>query len=303
MALEFELLRTRPTGWSPADARVVLNARMDARIVPDSGCARLHYAHLVVLDDFVGDIERGALLDLLTAPGWDHGQGPPPSKWERATADGAGLPATWGLTDEALAALAADPPPAMLEVHARLAALFPDAEEREAAPAVSLSDPEGMTDRKVMADAPVRCAAFVGNAAVAGDAFAYHVDADPAAFPDSPWRARFGDYANGARGRPLLVSLLVYLDAAWPRDWGAETLFLDGRTDVGIAVRPKPGRAVLMDQDLLHRVSAPSPAAGSRPRYSLVRKLALLPRANLLHQTALLRLSELPIPLGYSWSP
>lgn len=36
----------------------------------------------------------------------------------------------------------------------------------------------------------VRCAAFVGNAAVAGDAFAYHVDADPAAFPDSPWRAQ-----------------------------------------------------------------------------------------------------------------
>lgn len=34
-------------------------------------------------------------------------------------------------------------------------------------------------------------------------------------------------------------------------------------------VRPKPGRAVLMDQDLLHRVSAPSPAAGGRPRYSL----------------------------------
>ena len=36
-----------------------------------------------------------------------------------------------------------------------------------------------------------------------------------------------------------------------------------------VQVRPKPGRAVLMDQDLLHRVSAPSPAIGSRPRYSL----------------------------------
>ena len=36
--------------------------------------ARLHYAHVVVLDDFVGEAERGALLDLLTAPGWDHAQ-------------------------------------------------------------------------------------------------------------------------------------------------------------------------------------------------------------------------------------
>ena len=166
MAVQFELLRTRPTSWRPAEARVALNARMDARIVPDSsfagapaagwsgsgscsggaqapgclpvyqpgraapppgssiangagggavgseqrsgsaaeagegcreddgggggpgahsaeraGCgrgpsggagARLHYAHMVVLDDFVGEADRGALLDLLTAPGWDH---------------------------------------------------------------------------------------------------------------------------------------------------------------------------------------------------------------------------------------
>lgn len=32
---------------------------------------------------------------------------------------------------------------------------------------------------------------------------------------------------NGEPGRPLLVSLLLYLDEAWPRDWAAETLFLD----------------------------------------------------------------------------
>ena len=105
----------------------------------------------------------------------------------------------------------------------------------------ALSNSTGSADLKgapgQVGGAPgVRCAAFVGNAATAGDAFAYHVDADPAAFPDSPWRASFGDYANGAPGRPLLASLLLYLDAAWPRDWGAETLFLDGRTDVGVVV-------------------------------------------------------------------
>lgn len=45
------------------------------------------------------------------------------------------------------------------------------------------------------------------------------------------------------------------------------------QTDVGLVVRPKRYRAVLMDQDVLHRVSAPSAAAGGRPRYSLVWKL------------------------------
>lgn len=179
MAVEIEALRTWATSWRPAQARVALNARMDARIVPDgsfagmsgagragsgscsagaqgpgclpsneaerptasarpgspaansvngggggaaagseqrsgsaagagetgrgrddsrerpgacsverTGCgggpskgsgsggagARLHYAHVVVLDNFVGEAERGALLDLLTAPGWDHTQ-------------------------------------------------------------------------------------------------------------------------------------------------------------------------------------------------------------------------------------
>ena len=37
------------------------------------------------------------------------------------------------------------------------------------------------------------------------------------------------------------------------RDYNAETLFLDTATDTGVVVRPKPGRAVLMDQDVLHR--------------------------------------------------
>jgi hypothetical protein len=33
---------------------------------------RLDYAHVVVLDNFFGEPERRALLDHLTAPGWDH---------------------------------------------------------------------------------------------------------------------------------------------------------------------------------------------------------------------------------------
>ncbi|KAL0048203.1 hypothetical protein WJX82_009835 [Trebouxia sp. C0006] len=81
---------------------------------------------------------------------------------------------------------------------------------------------------------------------------------DSPAFPSSPWVDAFGHYCNGEPGRPLLVSLLLYLDTKWPRQWDAETLFLDDDTDIGIVVRPKCFRAVLMDQDILHRVSTPS---------------------------------------------
>ena len=34
-------------------------------------------------------------------------------------------------------------------------------------------------------------------------------------------------------GKPLFVSLLLYLDKEWPRDADAETLFLDSPTDTG----------------------------------------------------------------------
>ena len=37
---------------------------------------------------------------------------------------------------------------------------------------------------------------------------------------------------NGEPGQPLLVSMLLYLDDQWPRDWGAETLFLDGQVSL-----------------------------------------------------------------------
>jgi hypothetical protein len=40
-------------------------------------------------------------------------------------------------------------------------------------------------------------------------------------------------------GRPLFVSLVVYLDEEWPREWDAETLLLDTASDTGILVRPR----------------------------------------------------------------
>ena len=69
-----------------------------------------------------------------------------------------------------------------------------------------------------------------------------------AGFPPSRWHDEFGDYCNGEPGRPLFASLILYLDDEWPREWDAETLFLDTMSDVGIVVRPKRCRAILMDQ-------------------------------------------------------
>ena len=121
-------------------------------------------------------------------------------------------------------------------------------------------------------------APLVGNAAVHGDAFGWHRDAQPAELPgEAPWAERHGLYYNRQAGKPLLVSLIIYLNESWPEPWDAETLFLDPATGTGVFVRPQPGRAVLMDQDLVHRLSQPSRQAG-RPRYSLVWKLALMPR-------------------------
>lgn len=324
--------------WNPETVQVTLNARIDAKLVPHGSTMRLDYSHVVVLDNFIGESERQSLLDLLTQPDWDHSQGPPTSTWERETADGAGLPKTWGLKDSVLQVLAKGNLPAVQEVHTRLAMLYPeyviahmpsqliqhhqdastdqceaeDSQDKHITlmpPQTHLtsipqdssnssqieqhandtapgqfsagSDPSQHDDSICALDqseAPVDCNQFVGNAAVYGDCYTWHVDADPAAFPSSPWVDTFGHYCNGEPGRPLFVSLLLYLDDKWPRQWDAETLFLDDDTDIGIVVRPKQFRAVLMDQDVLHRVSTPSQLAGARPRYSLVWKLIFMPQ-------------------------
>lgn len=62
------------------------------------------------------------------------------------------------------------------------------------------------------------------------------------------------------------MSIIAYLPSSWGLNEHAETLVLDSATDTGLCVRPRPGRIVVMDQDVMHRVSAPSDAAG-RPRY------------------------------------
>ena len=68
---------------------------------------------------------------------------------------------------------------------------------------------------------------------------------------------------------PLFTTLLIYLDVEWRREWDAETLFLDAPTGTGVFVRPRGGRAVMMDQDVTHRISTPS-QVGHRPTLVLL---------------------------------
>lgn len=76
----------------------------------------------VVLDNFLDEHTRSALLDAITAPGW-QGPSPPEPKWERRTADAAERPPTWGLQSGVLSGLAAGDLPAKLEVQSRLCKL------------------------------------------------------------------------------------------------------------------------------------------------------------------------------------
>jgi hypothetical protein len=272
--LSLKEISTHESDWDPESLRVSLNARLDAKLVPHGSAMRLDYGHVVVLDEFIGEPERQSLIDTLTQPGWDHSQGPPSSSWERETADGQGLPKTWGLKDSVLQELAKGELPAMQEVHTRLAKLYPDyfiahmpshliQTNQQAAPdshevqspqldrsnavhgqqtvlgdgvdsgdsqADSSSschmDKEALTAASEAAIAPtaeqhadstgsnqaasVDCNQFVGNAAVYGDCYTWHIDADPAAFPSSPWVDAFGHYCNGEPGMSALICSFIH---------------------------------------------------------------------------------------------
>ena len=144
--LSWRFIATHDTCWDPSEAMPTLNLRLDGRVVPSAfpneGCARVSFSHVVVLDNFIGEPEREALMTFLTGSsdnvsdpagqgtssqshtgletagggsgtptmmgvrveGQGHVDGGgegitagPGPKWERATADRAGLAATWGL--------------------------------------------------------------------------------------------------------------------------------------------------------------------------------------------------------------
>ena len=273
---------------------------------------------VVVLDGIVGESLRAALLAEITEPGWNHlnATAPPTSKWARDTNDGvngdeedeedASSSATtfqeddedgdenthkkksWGLTAESIETVKNSR--CSKTFLSRLASLYPeyavrlmpcDALEPEGVPGgMSLMFGNGNDDDDDGEEGNSRIATVVGNAAVSGDQFQWHLDMDPGSLDASaPFTERFGRYVNRSFGRPLFVSALVYLNgpALWTPDMNAETLVLDPGTGTGVFIRPGPGRVLLMDQDALHRVSPPSRAA-KIPRYSLVFKLCFYPK-------------------------
>jgi hypothetical protein len=113
-----------------------------------------------------------------------------------------------------------------------------------------------------------------------GEVFSYHIDGDPNYTPPSPWTDIYGRYPNRQKGKPRFMSFLLYLNDEWDEpSWGAPTRFLDVQTNTSIDVYPRPGRCVLMDQDITHTVVSPNGnvAGWNRPRYSLVWKLLIHP--------------------------
>ncbi|KAK3272238.1 hypothetical protein CYMTET_19455 [Cymbomonas tetramitiformis] len=258
-------LETVATEWEPDEAQVSLNLMLDGALVTAGGgqtsAENWDCSSLVVLDNFFGEDQRSSLYDLITEDDWGNQETPPPGKWDRSTVDLDGLPGSWGLSDAALEALVNDRHPAILEVQSRISKVYPE-----------------MTIMRMPEVVLEGCAPMVANAAVDGDCFQWHVDMDPLQVYDSPWTVRHGHYLNRTAGKPLFVSLLLYLNDEWPLQWDGETMFLDERTGTGVFVRPQPYRAVLMDQDISHRLSTPSVLA-NRPRYSLVWKLVFFPKA------------------------
>lgn len=96
-------------------------------------------------------------------------------------------------------------------------------------------------------------------------------------------------------GKPLFVSMLLYLNRAWAPELHAETLFVDPDSGTGVFVQPRPGRVVLMDQDVPHRIGSTSPLANDQPRFSLVWKLVFWPKQDYAQGLATGRLQEMSL--------
>lgn len=237
---------------------------------------------VLVFDNLVDEDLRKRLLSVVkgndgTSNEWnDIEDGPDPSRWVRG-----GLmdvpddsdehlqieeeeveKPCWGLSDDAIVDLCYSRHDAIEEFECRLAELFPQFHVCRLPEAVL-----GATVSPLTANAPTH-----------GDTFSFHIDADPLQAPPSPWTDVFGRYPNRSAGKPRFMSCLVYLNDEWNDSFGAPTRFLDPPTQETYDVKPKPGRVCIMDQDCSHTVTAPTEAAGKRPRYSLVWKLILHPK-------------------------
>jgi len=269
-------IEQQSTAWEPSMMKVTQNLALDGARVSFCDAAgevlseKWDTSSVVVLDDLFGEPERAAIMKTLLGPsGSDSDPEPPSERWsKRGLYDGHGVAAAagWGLKSHYMDQLLGNS--GVLEIQSRLAKIYPEYTICHI-PYVDI----GAGGQSAVAEP------MVANAPVVGESFEWHVDADPRMLPDSPFVTRWGRYPNRQPGKPLFVSLLVYLNSHWQSNWEAPTMFLDLETDTCMAVLPKLGRAVLMDQDVTHKVCAPAASAG-RPRYSVVWKLLLMPREN-----------------------
>lgn len=249
---------------------------------PDDGTTFWDTSTLLVFDNLVNDDLRRRLLDVVlgrhddSLPAWDDAKnGPDPRRWVRGGLfdvpdDDEQEPTSeaedglcWGLRKEAISELCFEHHDALQESETILSEVFPQFTISRLPEAVLGSGVSPLT----------------ANAATFGDQFDWHIDADPNLTPPSPWTDVYGRYPNRCPGKPRFMSCLIYLADDWnEHEWGAPTRVLDVATDTRYDVQAKPGRVVLMDQDITHSVVAPLEAAGKRPRYSLVWKLILHPK-------------------------
>lgn len=178
---------------------------------------------------------------------------------------------SWGLKPDAIDDLITNRRDAIDEFESILAELFPQF--------IFMRLPEAVYGSTV--------SSITANAPVAEDdemTYGYHIDVDPMQTPPSPWTDVYSWYRNRSPGKPRFVSCIIYLNDAWEGEWGAPTKFRDPSTKRSCSVDPRPGRCVILDQDLQHTVVPPTPnccaGAKNRPRYSLVWKLILHPKTS-----------------------
>ena len=237
--------------------------------------SRFETTSVAVVDGLVDGALRSELLALLGESDARVECGPSPESWTGTFVDHedeSGRADRGGLAPSLLSTLGGAPPPrALVELQTRLRKWF-----------VTCNGDDGLVVSRMprlavgSADVPQ----IAANAPVSGDgddAYGWHVDADPAVVPPSPWKDAFGAYANRSPGRPRWVTALVYLSPEWKAEWRASTRFLDVKARAILDVFPAPGRVVLLDQDLVHSVSSPAPSAEKRARFSLVLKLVIHP--------------------------
>ena len=264
------------------DVVPVINAEIDGAMVG----GRWDASAVVAVDGLVCERLRASLMSLLCgAEREDQGEHGADLEFWRAGSivdrldgakdevRGAGL----GLRPSRLEALCAEPPegsmpPAIHELQSRIAGLL------QAANGGNTRLDVCRMPTAVFGEAVTPLAANAPTAADGAKCYGFHIDADPALLPPSPWTDVFGRHPNRQPGKPRFVTALVYLPPKWRwPEWGAPTRFIDPPTGRVLEVPPAPGRVVLLDADISHAVTAPTPAARGRPRYSLALKLCLHP--------------------------